>query len=273
MGKLFYHYTSIETFYKMLDESLKRSKESGELQLLVRATHCDFLNDQTEGKLFKQCLRRDLKACAEKQQHELTEEKIAIFDALYDVNDAFVISFSESGDSLDMWRAYGGNGKGVCLGFDFSPTEPWIDGDGIGHMSETIDVIKCQYFNPSLEIEESVVANVYDRLINTELDVVKKAGHLANGFRHGLTYKHVAYESEKEHRLIKSKLPYDTDIKFYEGTLKPYIDYPIDVKRLKRVVVGPCLNQDETKIKLTQILKYKGIYEVDVETSERPYRG
>lgn len=273
MSDLFYHYTSIETFYKMLDESLKRSKESGELQLLIRATHCDFLNDQTEGKLFKKCLRRDLSAYADKQKHQLTDEEFAIFDALYDVNDAFVISFSASGDSLDMWRVYGGNGKGVCLGFDFSPTEPWIDDDGIGHMSETIDVIRCQYFHPSATIEESIVANVYDRLINTKLDTIVKAGHLANGFKYGLTYKHQAYKSEEENRLIFSKLPYDKDIKFYEGTLKPYIDYPIDVKRLKRVVVGPCLNPDEMKTKLTQILKYKGIYKVNVETSEIPYRG
>ena len=273
MEYLLYHYTSIETFYKMLDESLKYSKESGVLQLLIRATHCDFLNDQTEGKLFKQCLRRDLKAYADKQKHPLAEEDLAIFDTLYEVNDAFVISLSELGDSLDMWRAYGGNGKGVCLGFNLSPTKPRVDDDGVGHMSETIDIVKCQYFHPSSTIEESLVANVYDRLINTKLDTIAKAGHLVDGFRYGLTYKHEAYESEKEYRLIKSKLPYDKDIKFYEGTLKPYINYPIDIKRLKRVVVGPCLNPDETKTKLTQILKYKGIYKVEVETSEIPYRG
>lgn len=272
MSNLLYHYTSIETFYKMLERSLKVTEE-GSLLIKFWATHCDFLNDRTEGKLFKQCLLSDLNEYASVHNHKLTDDEIERFNKLYSTTDSFVISFSEHKDSLDMWRAYGGNGKGVCLGGDFSPTEPWIDDCGTGHMSETIDIIKCLYFHPSSTIEESVVANVYDRLVNTELDTITKAGYIVNGFRYGLTYKHNAYESEKEHRLIISKLPYDKDIKFYEGTLKPYIEYPIDIKRLKRIVVGPCLNPDEMKTKLTQIMKYKGIYEVNIETSEIPYRG
>lgn len=257
----------------MLDESLKISKETEELQLLIRATHSDFLNDQTEGKLFKECLRRDLIAYADKQKYELTEEELAHFDALYDVSDAFVISFSESGDSIGMWRAYGGNGKGVCLGFDFSPTDPWIDEDNVGHLAETIKIVKCHYFHPASTIEESIVANVYNKLINAKLDTLTKAAHMVTGLRYGLIYKHKAYEEEKEHRLIITKLPYDKAIKLYEGTLKPYIEYPIDIKRLKRIVVGPCLNPDEMRTKLAQILRYKGIYEVEIDTSEIPYRG
>lgn len=271
--QLFYHYTSIETFYKMLEESLRVNTEKDQLQLLIRATHSDFLNDQTEGKLFKACLLRDLKIYANKHKHELTEEELSNFDALYDVKDAFVTSFSTLGDSLDMWRAYGGNGKGVCLGFDFSPTDPYADNDGKLYFAETINLVECKPFLPEEIIDDSIVAEIYDRLINVELDSITRAGHLANGVRYGLKYKHRAYWSEHEYRLIHTRLHTDKDIKFLEGSLKPYIEYPIDIKRLKKIVLGPCLNPDEMKTKLTTIMRYKGLLEVDVEKSEIPYRG
>lgn len=272
MSNLLYHYTSIETFYKMLEKSLIVTEDNN---LLIKfwATHCDFLNDQTEGKLFEQCLLRNLNEYAHLSNHELTDEEIKRFNQLYNVLDSFIISFSEHRDSLDMWRGYGGNGKGVCLGFDFSPTDPYMDSDGIIRPSETIDIIECKYFLPSENIDPEIVEDIYRKITIPELDTISAASQMARSLRFGLIYKHRAYQSESEYRLVIRKYPYEKHIKFIENTLKPYIEYPIEITRLKRIVIGPCLNPETTKTQISQILRYKGVKNVDIETSEIPYRG
>ena len=272
MSNLLYHYTSIETFYKMLERSLKVTEE-GSLLIKFWATHCDFLNDRTEGKLFKQCLLSDLNEYASLHSHKLTDKEIEQFNKMYSVNDSFVISFSKHRDSLDMWRAYGANGKGICLGFDFSPTDPYMDSEGVFHPSETIDIKECKYFLPSENIDLKIVEDVYNKVITPELDTISAASQMARSLRFGLIYKHRAYQSESEYRLVIRKYPYEKDIKFIENTLKPYIEYPIEITRLKRIVIGPCLNPEEIKTQISQILRYKGIKKADIETSEIPYRG
>ena len=174
MSNLLYHYTSIETFYKMLERSLKVTEE-GSLLIKFWATHCDFLNDRTEGKLFKQCLLSALNEYASLHSHKLTDKEIEQFNKMYSINDSFVISFSKHRDSLDMWRAYGANGKGICLGFDFSPTDPYMDSEGVFRPSETIDIKECKYFLPSENIDLKIVEDVYNKVITPELDTISAA--------------------------------------------------------------------------------------------------
>lgn len=55
MEKL-YHYTSIEALYNMLEKSILTDEETNIKYLNLWATHIEYLNDETERKLFTNML-------------------------------------------------------------------------------------------------------------------------------------------------------------------------------------------------------------------------
>ena len=56
MSTKFYHYTSIDTLYNMLEKSIEKDKETSVDYLKLWATNIDYMNDRTERKLFTDAL-------------------------------------------------------------------------------------------------------------------------------------------------------------------------------------------------------------------------
>lgn len=110
-----YHYTSLSGATGIL-----RSNN-------LWATDFRFLNDSTElvygAQLLAECLR---KYCGEEDSHKhALLARLANFlvnhgNTAREVFETFVISLSEEPDKLSQWRAYGDQGRGYCLEFDFS---------------------------------------------------------------------------------------------------------------------------------------------------------
>ena len=121
MADLLYHYTSIETLQLIMQDFEHN-------EICMRATHADFLNDPQEyffaSKLFKESLKD-----YEKKNNILQENSIfeyifpengkSILNEISEISgNPYLISFSNDGDSLSMWRSYAKNGSGICIGLD-----------------------------------------------------------------------------------------------------------------------------------------------------------
>lgn len=134
-----YHYSSIDTFEKMLlDYDNERC-----LFLSFWATHHRYMNDPTEFQLGAYAYKRNIK----KVEDELripSNKRFSnyLFDDLFNFyatvlenskrplgesvhkeggaiqSDSYVISFSENRDCIPMWGIYGDYGKGIALGFN-----------------------------------------------------------------------------------------------------------------------------------------------------------
>jgi len=111
-GKKIYHYTNIA--------GLKGIIESGSLWL----SDATFLNDSEElldGKnIAEQRLEDKLRFCKDEDFKSVLElTKQGLEDEKQYAN-IFIASFSEANESLEQWRAYGDNGKGVCISFNLN---------------------------------------------------------------------------------------------------------------------------------------------------------
>ena len=136
---LLYHYTSLETFFKIFNTKEKK--------ITFWATNAYYMNDPKEieysFKLFIDSLE-----FFEKETN-IKDNKLSDFFKKTDMHnelfkmfgDPFLISFSESFDDLSMWRFYGKNGDGVSIGID----REYLIEFSKGKESQNTNLIKCIY--------------------------------------------------------------------------------------------------------------------------------
>ncbi len=183
----------------------------------------------------------------------------------------YVTCFSEKIDYLPMWSMYGKGGKGVCIVLD---TEILIDNCIEGLCSDRIMCIeKVGYGN---SINNTNLRDVFDFLYkclylrNYEMEVVnpptidekmKELANLCSGIAPFIKYKDYSYE--REVRLVlyqQSEKIKDfckpakclADVKktlaeyelYRKAPRPPYIEFTIPVEALKKIIVGPCSNDE-----------------------------
>jgi hypothetical protein len=103
------HYTSIASLLAILN--------SGH----IWATHCQYLNDESEIKNFRNFLGQLLRLANEQSADFKRRHAPLLSSLLNEVqNDTnvYIASFSSIGDDLTQWRAYCPSGAGVSIGFD-----------------------------------------------------------------------------------------------------------------------------------------------------------
>ena len=115
---LLHHYTSLDTAVKILKER--------DLWLC----HCEYLNDTSEIHNASALIKNRLALFLKNTAHSRTENQFFSevdlgFDSQIKLYEAFVFSMSEgeitninAQDVLSSWRAYGKDGRGVCLSFE-----------------------------------------------------------------------------------------------------------------------------------------------------------
>ena len=100
-----YHYTTIETFEKILDKKT------------LRGTHYSQLNDRKEVEIGIQKLKESLEKL-EIANSVRNEVSAVISDISQEKINCFITSFSTQGDLLSQWRAYTDfHNGGVAIGF------------------------------------------------------------------------------------------------------------------------------------------------------------
>ena len=202
-----------------------------------------------------------------------------------------VISYSRNRDNLQLWGMYGNNGMGLALGFDlrvyFKEMSPQdglrilnsthIDFDtphALDVEYDTIPPMSLPYYLVRAEYSRywKAVQGVMDKneIIDKQIDALSQMVMVAAPF-----VKHRAYDFEKESRIIQVHKKVE-DIKIKSNTrrgLVPYIEVKIPTSCLKEVIVGPCCDFDLIKKCIEIKLSQRGMRDVEITASVVPYRG
>jgi hypothetical protein len=282
---ILYHYTSLNGFLSII-----------ETQSLF-FSNVNFLNDSKE---IKHGVDIVLKAI----------EEIADSDILYKMKDninllhkseKYVTCFSKEGDLLSQWRAYGNNGKGISIGFQFydltNSFDKFLTGTHIEYNEKIqIETIK-EYINLMIKFYISIEDNYDWNGQDFNNVVAKQIITFFNDVIYG--FKHPSFIDEREYRLqleIDNNIYKKGDIKLkfratenliipYTVIKNNYISYletkvpdepePIfSIKKLpiSKIIIGPSLDYETVKSGIKKFLFEKGYEKIDIEKSNVPYR-
>lgn len=290
-----YHYTSVETFFKMLDGIEDHS-------IIFHASSVFSMNDFSEfeygyNKIWNILPMIEKELSISNPIYQLS--KMAYKDKTMDPQKLqdellkyikkstqcpFIISYSKKLDYLPQWTLYGGDGNGVALGMDiqkYLPKRNLYDGDdGVSYLNlDNLNALPVTYgkieANDSIRV---VIKNHYKKYYDevTRIENNNIAEFQLNKISDiflvlSALIKHEAFEYEQESRLLKylgkaDELCFKTNAK---GRIVPYIKVKIPLCYLKKVIVGPCCNNEHSiRMKLMQC----GLSNVEVTKSLIPYR-
>ncbi|MBP1861762.1 DUF2971 domain-containing protein [Rhizobium herbae] len=156
-------------------------------------------------------------------------------------------SFSENGDVLSQWRAYGGSG-GISLGFSFDALQKIGSRNGF-------ELIKCIYDEGT---KSAIAEEWFERSVTrleSQSDPDNEIDNIALWFCNRIqqwacAFKHSGFREENEWRIISRFLPYDRPEMHVRATnrmLTPYFALPLEVGKdgdkfdigIDEVVIGP----------------------------------
>lgn len=257
----------------------------------VWATDTSYLNDAEElVSLFdrlKTHLQEGRSPAADRVRAAIIE--LAEFAPKFRANtigmSTFAACFSEDGDVLSQWRAYGDNGMGFAIGID--PTDLAV------LTSEKPAELRRMLYGGS--VEEEIVVRYVDRVVAAIGKIEVGADRYGSGkmdlhswlrlrtseFFYELAFecKHPAFHEEREWRIM----PRGGDLLFRasKGRLVPYqvLDMSSDsnpaLMPVKEIVIGPCVSDFSTERVLTYLADRMGYGHLGIHfrRSQAPYRG
>lgn len=214
-------------------------------------------------------------------------------DGLRKVGSHFVCSLSFKGNDLGQWRQYADDGRGYAVGFDTAALFKAFKKDSDAtkqHCRIDTIALPMQYDEEmlakiNLELFESVYTllqllkshsldesktNLYLKCLVTDLvDAI---------FDIAVMFKHKAYESEGEVRLMQLFLPGSVPCMKVRPRSYEHISYREFVWKeqreliLKSIVAGPAADEKKAIQFANECLKSANITTVPVTTSQIPYR-
>ena len=252
MNSLF-HYTSLDTFQKMLtvtlskeNQSLLKKEYNSTNSIVVHFSHIRYMNDNLEYEFFKSILWKTI----HKREPNITKKEYLKFVNTTQIfSEPFIFSLSAKKDFLPMWKMYSNNVTGVMIEFDkrilCSVPDRKYD---IGKCLYT-DIINDEtYISRCIEYIRSMRVPVYDILRVSNLDFLK---HMA-------LHKSPDFSYEDEWRLFMR-----TNIALTKSSsdgIKLYTDVVLPVNSIKSVTLAPCVPQAKNQIEaITHLLATKGV--------------
>lgn len=300
--ELLYHYTNEKGLYGILESDTIWATHYRFLNdTAERILGIDFLQSVIEN------VDRDFNMVP--TDHTQAEKKT--LNNFFEVVDVYVVSFSQdssksksynagnAGDRLSQWRGYAA--QGYCLAFQLNSIREIANS-----LSTTLSLAgffeRCIYSkNEFIEAARECRRRYMQKVIALKEEFFKTNPCAADykpssdakymkEFRQYCTemirlcsmYKHQAFCEEDEVRVIVAfvrNLSDGTQIKFRESQQfgrTPYIEIPLGLKRknspLKRIVVGPAPDKEQSVARLKIDLEKLGIHGVEVVPSQIPYR-
>lgn len=246
----------------MLEKSI--TEVNGKYFLDFWATDITTLNDSTERELFVKEIITKVEKYAKQNFNSLNEFQRQILRKMC-YSDMYVISFTTESlfDDLNMWRGYGGNGTGACLEMDFS------------NITKEDNCIpqKCDY---KLKIKDELIESLYTSLSqlndNSGNNYIIKNAERDRLNKLSPFYKHEAYKSEKEARIVIYS-PQNVFFNKVKNVIKPYTKYSIPLSALTSIRIGPCIKDSYEVKTIVSYIKNKLGSSFKVEYSKIPYRG
>lgn len=240
-----YHYTSIDTLFAMLEKSIIEDDYTNVKYIEFWARHTSCLKDKSEYKFFIDKLIEKVKEHAQSLNHNFSDDELTILDRI-NRSHLYTISLTNNGDSHYMWKEYGGNHTGVCFEIDFDAVPPFYrckDGRFVMENAYNSMLTKCEYVQAKdLEVEEHLVANVYQCVINKgNNDVVKDAAVLAGLENTAITYKMINFAQESEYRFVLGSI-YNQE----------HLRFPIPISAITSIILGSSIVDDRIIDNITQ---------------------
>ena len=247
--KIVYHYTSINTFEKILQSKA------------LRFTNLRDVNDKSECYYGLNLLLDRVTDYENKRGIELNKRiPQSFFHHFFFTNYLYSVSFTENGDDLVFWNShYIDKNKAVSIGFETATLENsgfrlnfCIYGDPYPHSldADTYMMLRHFYLDP-----EQIPKNL------KFIQMTHQSAHIKNE----------SFEPEKEWRAIF--LPHmrlEPNI-FKRGDKScRYFDLPFDVRAITKVVVGPAGDNICRNIDMVKEIARKYKIEIDIDYSKIP---
>ena len=266
--KILYHYTTQAGLLGIL-----QSKE-------IWATTVYYLNDEQEFRYALGILDDELRRLKKKQAHSHRRDVVAEMEQDVKVRvpmNVCVCSFSEDGDLLSQWRAYGGDAAGFSIGFSGSFLRSVTDREGFW-------LVRCIY---NEEHQHKLVRTLLEDVIAENIQAraegksnVLRGGNLGSYLnRYAPILKHPSFAEEREWRIISYPIACTVDRFAYRpGTsmLIPYYRVPLTDAdsglHVEEIIVGPTphvIQSRESVYSLGMKCGLSGLRLIDTKT---PYR-
>lgn len=248
---LIWHYTTAS--------GVKGILESG----VIYATDALYLNDSRELLEALEVQRRLLadEGAMDGGEKELTVRLLHAWFVAPHLSDlepmegSSVTSFCEQGDLLSQWRGYGG-AQGYAVGVSRSGLEA-------SSMDRGDALVKVIYGEPDKSLEERLSQTTV--LVGGERTFAKADSEAV------ARLKNAAFREEHEWRLVAEQR--NREPLFRDGSrgLIPYIELPLDLALIQKVVVGPALSHS-TAVRSIERLTAKLDANIEVLPSAVPFR-
>lgn len=279
---ILYHYCSMESFTKIIESKKIRLgnvlQMNDPTELALRSFNwIELLYKLYEREPFEFKLNLDNKELDIKKYLDL----LSYHQDSIKSDSFFAFCMSTCYDDLNQWRVYGGNGNGVCLGFDVN---------GIINLTEkdkSFDYEELEYRDLHKISElaaQSILAKIRDSYTANDIEQLTK---LVKDFYSELKffvlrYKHPAYKAESEARLLYRKhLIHGDDnqmkaddiiIESSGSNIKTYKEIALSDITIKNITFGPI-----NKVPLDNILLFLYANGINIKPnqifySEIPYR-
>lgn len=252
MDEMLYHYTSVETLYKIFqnteDEHIK-----------LRAGYFMNMNDPNDCRYFIQEVSDIL---SEESTINRKDIEKTIESAMRNVGFPYFISLSQARDSLPMWSMYGKGGHGIAIGFPKKAIDDAVnDYQKVGKdehkalMKQCFcRLYKCLYWSRD-DIKKKFVKDS-----NIKIDNTGKITGIEDRDICSISYliKSPDYAYERESRIVFLYSPMPE--REYN-----YMDFYIPLAGIEEIICGPCVEKGFVKAVLPSGLQDR------VVESKTPY--
>jgi hypothetical protein len=266
---LLYHYTTQSGLLGIL-----KSKK-------IWATHTQYLNDQLEFQHAVSIAKQELFNMGLGPPHhdnrDLLEEMKDGIEDIESIN-VCVCSFSEAGDILSQWRAYGGGSSSFSIGFSGTYLRSVSD-------SQKFWLAPCVYSEEKQValmlglLEEVLTENVKNRVEGKVAHQPLGGNLVAYLNRLAPILKHQSFAEEREWRIISRPLNCTVDrFDYRPGTsmMTPYYRIPLYGEglpfQIEEIVVGPTPHEAQSLRSLRGLLAKHGLENTRVQKTYAPYR-
>lgn len=267
------------------------------------ASHIAYMNDPEEKKYGMKKIREvlpivedELKIPSEQRIKNLEQKELDKFIKILsteenNVINTYAISFSEYFDYLPMWKMYGQDGNGICLGFDETILNKYLEENhmekiasvqyGIGENISDIQQAQKEkedwknYIKENYKAYYEYYSKKFENITNPDKDKTIALYTYVTLFAIIPQYiKNPAYKDEKEHRLCCRELRHTVHFRNQNGLLLPYLEIKLPLNALKIITTGPKTDSERLMISIVQLLrtKYSNWRNITYYSSDIPYR-
>lgn len=276
---MYYHYTTLETFFKILD-GITYKDEDEDYFFHLHANRIDNVNDPTEMTISQKDLVEVIDAYEKRENiHpnfriankilEIPQNEFANLLALEKKEHSpYITCFSKKGDYLPMWSLYGDKHHGICLCFADNivdvireyntPHPPIICGD-----------VAYNNYSKSAALQESLY--LYYNIIQSQesCDIKQVISDLLIEFSPFI--KNKDYRYEKEYRIcVHNYMPPKDNETEYNNKVE-FVSLTVPLKSLRAVIIGKKLPYEILKDLFEKYFNDLKC-EIKIKQSKNPYK-